>query len=371
MKLKNILELALLLSSFAALGQTKLSPQAFSQPIDSVYKLENVSLFVAGETHNRPANFTLQFELFKKLHKKGFDILLYENSYSKVFIMNEYIKGEKIDFSGPEGFFFNELIFLDSLKQYYNQLPENKKFKLVGIDLEWKYGFNIFAIEHILSKVEKNEYFKDFLSKLQEYQSPVTIGELKPEKNEVFQELLKGLTKDSLQAKKCLGRYYNDFKTIVISTIKHEEVAAHSYGYSKNVNQLNAREQYIFENIKAVYQENLNAKCYLQIGATHISLSKDSTWSKLNGYVSAITRLEHDSLYKGKTISNLIVYKGKAVFENRAECKVTKELFKQLKKNSSDGAFTFFNLGVDKIEFKEQLKNYQYIIYNSYSGKEF
>ena len=95
MKLKTFLKLVLFLAPFAALGQTKLSPQAFSQPIDSVYNFENVSLFVAGETHYRPANFTLQFELFKKLHEKGFDIILYENCYSKCFFMNEYIKGEK------------------------------------------------------------------------------------------------------------------------------------------------------------------------------------------------------------------------------------------------------------------------------------
>ena len=370
MKLKTFLKLVLFLAPFAALGQTKLSPQAFSQPIDSVYNFENVSLFVAGETHYRPANFTLQFELFKKLHEKGFDIILYENCYSKCFFMNEYIKGENIEVPFQQQLMATELIYIDSLKQYYSQLPANNKFKMIGIDLEWPRELNILAIEHILSKIESTAYFKPYLNKFEVYQTAET-KELKPAIHEVFEELLVGLNKDSLQAKKCLGRYYNDFKTIVISSIKHKEAAALSYDFSKDVEQLNARDQFMFENIKSVYQENSNAKCYLQIGATHITLSKDSTWRKLNGYESVITRLEQDSLYKGKTICNLIVYKGKAVFENRAECKVTKELFKQLKKNSSVGAFTFFNLSVDKIEYKEQLKNYQYIIYNSYLGKQF
>ena len=153
----KVLVILLLLFSFNfCFSQTKnVVPLNFSQSFDSLYDLKDVSLFVVGEIHHMSGNYRNKLDMFKRLHERGFNYMLYESSYSKGFIMNEYVKGEDIAIPNSG--------FIDSLKTYYKELSEVNKFEVKGIDLEWNNDLNIYALNYIITKVRKSNYFDQYL----------------------------------------------------------------------------------------------------------------------------------------------------------------------------------------------------------------
>lgn len=155
MKIRNLFTLAILISLCISCSSSKyvnyLQEQTevvkmkdslqFNSLDESFY---NNRLFLVGEVHEVETSPRIDFALFTQIHDKiNVDVYLAEMDIAQGYYLQEYLKGanemelHKILKEWP--------VYIGSISKqyrnkwnkmrtYYAQLPENKKFKLVGID---------------------------------------------------------------------------------------------------------------------------------------------------------------------------------------------------------------------------------------------
>jgi hypothetical protein len=100
----------------------------------------NYRLFFTGEDHRYlKANSQLELKMFKYLHKTaGVRVFMMEFGHSMGYITNKYVQtGDTVLEQIIKNHTFDEYFGLFAgLRAFYDSLPENEKFSVVGVDLE-------------------------------------------------------------------------------------------------------------------------------------------------------------------------------------------------------------------------------------------
>ena len=189
---------------------------------------------------------------------------------------------------------------------------------------------------------------------------------------DVFEELLEGLNSDVGKSREFFGLYYKDVRIIVENSIKHADYTSRKFVLSKDPKDKNIRDGFMFENMQAVYRQDTSAKCFLQIGAFHLSLVKDSAWMHCKGYQSVISRYV-ESVPNKQVIANLMIYKERSVFNylQLQRQKISKGLYKSIHRSGQGNNFTLYKVDHKHPLFSKQMVNYQYLIFNCCSTDVF
>lgn len=343
--------------------------------------LKNKQVFFLGEIHGIENNEKIDFELLKYLQKKvGIKYYLGEMGYSSAYFINQYLTtgNEKYlnslfdEFAGTVGWTKEGYNFWQSLYEYNKQLPNDKKIKVVGIDLEHQYKLGIIHMNDILPKKPIPQSVNSIINKLKSINrdrnfEPKII-------NGFLQRLKKDMNEKPLVYKRYLGNSFFDFQQISQNIINDFEFSKIEGDWYKSSN---LRDKLIFENFsKILSQVPKGSKFYGMWGRPH-ALQRES--DKIN-YVAALMN-KKDSKVRNKVLSIAIYYKdcyrlavnNNGNYEKEAfsdENTITTPLVKGSKTNIDifrlTGKNSPFNKGLKLIEFPTRdgrtVDYFQYVI---------
>lgn len=115
---------------------------------EKIVALDDTNIYWLGEQHGTQDNYTLALKYLTFLiNEVGIDYLIIENSYLTEILLNKYLEtgdptllNQSINnYSGT--FYTNQelKVYLESLYELWQELPENRKFQFVSIDIEQTY----------------------------------------------------------------------------------------------------------------------------------------------------------------------------------------------------------------------------------------
>jgi hypothetical protein len=274
------------------------------EPLDSV--VSQYQFFFTGEEHRKKVNTQLQLNFLLYLHQKAnVRNLIVEGGYSYGYLLNSYLESgnERILDKAlavapicPE----NMRIMYRAIRRYNQELEQEDRIKVVGIDLEHSPELSLQVLHGLLPEKEFPRKIRKHLEKVQKLHRSRYIDD-----NQVAR-MFKRLAKKMDDEPSLFEDYFEeDFplaKMVVMNT-----VAAYDFNWFSTMLSAKgweSREKQMFENFLTVQGELQAGGCFAQFGALHTQLSEAISWefptiarrlneetaSPVKGEVMAITR---------------------------------------------------------------------------------
>jgi hypothetical protein len=304
----------------------------------------NYRLFFTGEDHRYlKTNSQLELKMFKYLHKTaGVRVFIMEFGHSMGYITNRYVQtGDSALGQTIKNHTFKEYFSLfTGLRDFYDSLPENEKFTVVGIDLEREPVYPTKLLEillpsnntsphdsinlHIESLKALSEFFDDESKKQEkagayEYSS---WGEKDDEKEDTVYRKWRIDAKQTMELilenysahKEKYATYLGNNFTLFDKEIQclndfftYQEYG--NQGYSYSAQQYLYRENYMEANVLKLFS-NGSIKAFGQFGRCHTQRRHEKEECNYYYFNSLATRLntKQNSLLYGKVFSCPVFY---------------------------------------------------------------
>jgi hypothetical protein len=241
---------------------------------------------------------------FLKYFKEKVDFKYYlaEFSYSNAYFLNKYLNTGDIriledvfeELKGSYSWNKDSFEFWVNFQQYNNNLEEERKIQVIGIDIE-------------LQPSTSYKYFVDILpSEDPPIEIKKMINNIINTNNRLIEtgfgasySTAKDLQKDIIAKESIyrdyLGEHYFGFKTVSSNLLKYER----AYRNKRNqVDWNNLRDKMIYENFVLIERRMPKGKYFGQWGVNHVFQSKEKNIKWLATYLN-----EEDSIYKDKVLS--------------------------------------------------------------------
>ena len=180
----------------------------------------------------------------------------------------------------------------------------------------------------------------------------------------ILEEMNTRIKEDSITYKSIIGANFSEFKFILKGCLIGLKI-----GNKVSAEGLEEREQYIYQNLRKIINENPNVSFYIKAGRAHVSITTQKRWLHLKDWKSVAARLNtnFDSPVIGKVCSVVFYYSNNLRYEenHRIEPIIKKEdipLFLQY----STTPLTLFKLDGENTPFKEMAEKFQYLIIDKY-----
>jgi hypothetical protein len=335
--------------------------------ISSAFRLiddsSKYNIFFTGEFHGTQGNETVNLEMLKYLNRvEGVNYLICEVQYSIISKLNKYIQnGDEKLLNGavnilrkrsPEYASDDYYKFWQGLYDYNKDLPNDKKIKAFGIDVDFIGDYTLIEMANLIphndppieiaSKVNK---FKGLLSsEILNEQEAITI----------FKDLSDDYNANTQVYKSFFDDNFNDFEnnlSSMINTAKYAEI------------QDSNRDELIYNNFMRIYNQNQKGKYYGQFGASHI-FSEDIISIGKTFYTFAKI-LEKKNDFKVLSIPIVPSDRMKLTTQGEKLAKNRLSIFKLNGKGSpykeqNENIFTSNGLGIVN---GTTVDNYQYVVY--------
>ncbi|GGG97594.1 hypothetical protein GCM10011416_14520 [Polaribacter pacificus] len=238
----------------------------------------NNKLFLVGEVHEVETSPRIDFAMFTQLNEKiKIDTYLTEMDIAQAYYLQEYLKGSnKVEL---KNILKNWPVYIGSiskqyrnkwvkLRAYYSQLPENSKFKLVGIDRLADFDL----VRKLLKAKLPNNYHKEIL---------------------LDNDSLISWSKQRLNS--ILENEKSNFDIATMDLLRNIEYNLTTYNQTRN------RDTFMYQNFKRLYTQNQwkGKNIYGGFGFSHTlqaysytfagRIKKDSTLPYTNTMVSLNT----------------------------------------------------------------------------------
>lgn len=266
-------------------------------------------MFVMGEYHFRKENSDIFLKIFKNLYKNAnVRVIFTESSMSHGLIFNHYLK------TGDESCLYqisNISQFSDDLyiklKEFYDSLPENDKFDILGIDIDnHDVSTNFIFAVRLLFKNKKIPKRLEILLDNFPYYSIIDNQETR----ENFNEIYKDFKNNTKLYNTILAEDFNTYKYL-LNRVKNSLVLKYyDYNYGKDSLQHTLRENYIYNNVINGIKRHPNCNYFGQFGLAHIGLTHFlliPEEDKVESFTAKLNNRE-DSPLKGKICSTAILY---------------------------------------------------------------
>lgn len=255
-------------------------------------------VILIGEHHGTLMNKTIYLNIFKSLRKiKKVDNLFMEIGFAQSELLNEYLRtgNEEIlnlimnQSKGSFSFTVESKTFYQELKKYYDDLPSDQKFKVIGADVEHQPALAL-AYVHTISKTGQDPIMKE-ISNLRTYNNNSKID------RESVKSILTKIETNWSEA-------FKNENFGLIFTLRNMINASDFYISGKQ----QIREEAIIENAFQLIKRDNNASYFGQWGALHV-LKRNKVLSVINQKTMAKS-LQHDknSPVKGNVISINMFY---------------------------------------------------------------
>lgn len=258
------------------------------------------SVILTGEAHAVKDNYILRLALIKYLNQK-FDVkyLLTEIGYSSSCYINQYLEsGDEsklkivyLYLAGTESFSKEDYNFWVDLRKYNLTVPENKRIKVIGIDIEHQTNSALKYLIDIIPSEDPPEKIRSAIANLKKSKQHEYILE------DAIKELQSDIAANSSLYSSYLGNNYFDF-TIIADNIVSSINAYHA----DNANFIKVREPFIYSNFRRIYSHLPEGKFFGEFGMEHVYQKT------CNSYMGAQERFamylnSSDSPVKGKVLS--------------------------------------------------------------------
>lgn len=226
------------------------------------------TVILAGETHAVKDNFGLKLALIKYLNQK-YDIkyLLEEMGYSSSCFINQYLesgdesklKTDYFNFGGCASFSKESYNFWIDLRKYNLTVPENKRIKVIGIDIELQQDIAFKYLKEIIPSSDPPEGIQPAIKKFKKA--------INDNNNvaEVFKSIQSDIAANPDLYKSYLGNNYFDFSMIVDNTVN--TINSH---FLNNASSDMVRDPSMFNNFSKVYSYLPKGKYFGEFGMEHV-----------------------------------------------------------------------------------------------------
>ncbi|MDP4088255.1 MAG: hypothetical protein Q8930_03150 [Bacillota bacterium] len=311
--------------------------------------VRNNDVFLTGEGHATVTNYNLKLAFIKYFSEKA-DIryFLWEVGYSASCYINRYLEtgneeNLKIVYNNLKGtlsYNKEEYNFWINLRKYNLSLPESKRIKVIGIDVEHQTDTACSYLRSILPDKEDpgRTRFTNF-KKIMDSNSPMDLGW-------IMHDLQKDIQDNPKECREYLGDNFFDFSMIVDNIIN----SINFYG-SGQVNGISdIREGSIYSNFKRVYEYLPEGKYYGQFGSFHIMQKPTESTAAFAVYLN-----REDSPVRGKVISIDYEYKNSYSLIKNVKTDISSDIIaSQLVKDYCSTDVTLFKLTGEDSPFNER-----------------
>lgn len=322
------------------------------------------NIFLSGEVHHQYGNEKISLELFKQLYNKNnVRLFLFELGYCHGIVWNDYLENNNPlwlkYFNSPK-----EVDFAKSLKQFYDSLPINDKFQIIGIDYEK--GIDIFLLSALKTLLPKQ--IDTMLNSTQ----LILAGIKKMEFCDWYcypkiSPFILALQNDIKNEEPKMRSFWGNNYTKILKIIYQYDMRLRVSKSNKKGKELIQREEYIYDNIKQLRKEFPNKNMYGQFGRAHIPITYQIKYEKKNYWESFAGKLNtrDDSPFKNKVCSFYIYYSDKS-FERKFYISQKNEILEKIKTVEKNDTPILVDLKcIDTISFNNFTKTtFQYLIIN-------
>lgn len=267
--------------------------------------IEGKEIFFTAEVHGVKANEELHMKFLKYFKEKiDFKYYLCENSYSNAYFINKYLDTGDIKileetYKPLEGTFaWNKdgYNFWKELYKYNNSLPESKKIRLIGVDIEHQ-PFNSYRF--LVDVLPEKEAPKEIRGKIDEIKKIFNNLNKSPYEK-ISRELQKDIEEKENIYKEYLGENFTGFKLVNSNVLNAIEAYKHN---GNQVDWNNIRDKMIYENFQVIQRELPKGKYYGQWGLNHTFQAKEKEIMWFASYLNA-----KDSIFKDKILTIIYNY---------------------------------------------------------------
>lgn len=323
-------------------------------------------VFLAGETRGTAKNYTAQLAFIKMLYKDyGVDRILMELPHSCCVLLNDYLVTgdetllEEVFHSMPDHCYMKSQSYTEffrQLKDFNDGLAQDKKLKLLGLEMEFSdtsIKNAIFILQQMISGVETTS---DEINANWE-----SLAALDAEQNysnqtlsDIFGALSTDLSLDKNIVYAALGSDAADYHCVVNSLT--ESLASLSSGLNASQS-AQAKENLLYSNFKIFYDSEPQKSYFGQFEARHVYLS---TMNSAQAKRSLAQQLNSWAALQNKICVIKYSYNGcySADFEKSREYSIGQTMYEKEFNNYGGAAssLTLFRLdGKDSIYASQQI----------------
>lgn len=339
-------------------------------------KLDSFKIIFLGENHYfRKINDEINLKFLKYLNKyNGFNTLALEFGFTRGYLVNKYIhSGDSAIIQQLKKHSGNSFIeFYEELYKFNQTLPEEKRIKVVGIDIERYMGLpvnNLCALMPEDLAPDEICVHVEALRGLAGYNDSSFDYEMGKRRFEMFSseatlsEFIENYAQNDTIYRCWLGENFELFDTITQSLKGY--VQWREYTTDRATQGYVYRENYMEKAIVDYLKKNRDAKIFAQFGRCHVAVvtqEEACTWRNYNSVAARLSKSKNTET-KGKVGSIAMFYTRSPDLDQLIlEGKATKLLMKL----SQDDGITAFEIP-DTIEmFKEYAERYDFIIFNDH-----
>jgi sulfur relay (sulfurtransferase) DsrC/TusE family protein len=183
---------------------------------------DDYDVFLIGENHGTEKNQELEMAMLQYFHKNaGIDALLMELPFSFTQYMTNYLETGDIvildslmaSLDGTISQTEEKYQFWQNLREYYSQLPQDEKFRLIGVDIEHQYTNAVNYLYELLPENPAPQDLKKIADMLKEnYRAELT--QLVIEVEELQYRIFLAFKNDDDKMQHWLGDKYDEFKHV-------------------------------------------------------------------------------------------------------------------------------------------------------------
>lgn len=340
----------------------------------------NYRLFVTGEYHFKAENSKIFLSVFRNLYyNANVRLILFEAGYAYGLIAQNYLETgsyESLKKVSEEGQ-FNELHYR-FLKDFYDKLPDDDKFIIVGIDLD-SYTIRS-SFRYAVDLLFRDTLMPEELTSLLDEFEDVTDSEKYTTIQSSFDDIYSNYKSNKDAYKLLLPNRYEDYSELIERTRKSLRFDEYNYNYGKDSTEQTKRENYIFKNAAATINKYPDCNYFGQFGLAHIGLSRflvmdeesgvESFTAKLNSYknspvrdsICSIAILYFDKYYGD--YSKLSYYMREWNYNMSLRKILPLKFYKAIKNSVDEHKLYYVNIAKQQSPLQEfAMKNFQYLIF--------
>lgn len=283
------------------------------EPIDSVSfseTSENYRMFAIGEYHYRKENSEIFIETFKNLYyNSNVRVIFMEAGFSHGLIVEHYLntgsEASLLVISKSGQFDNNHYI---ALKKFYDILPEDEKFHIFGVDLDFYEASSNF--EYTLDLLFQDTVMPENLETMVEDFNEVAEEDIIDEMQDSFNDIYFDWKHNQDTYNNLLGKNYQSYKNIMKRMKRSLRFEHYDYNYGQDSVKQLRRENYMYRNLVSYIEKHPGYNYFGQFGLAHVGLSRFLIVKEDMGFPSVFAKLNNneDSPLKNQVCSLAIIY---------------------------------------------------------------
>lgn len=236
------------------------------QAIENIIKSDTCSSIFIGESHYRKANSKIFVEgVIKSSQRNDFGGVILEDGYCTAYLINEFYKSNRLGFT--------DLNWMDMSKSTRDLKTIKKRLSRVGVVYPQFYGVDyehnpmaciraITILSIQIDNANRPDAISNFIDK--QYEKFITTAT-----EETMGMLISDYKLNKTKYEQFFGAKFSDFIKMLSSYNSYQEMASYDFNNCHDILINNKREEYIRNNIGALFSSDTSKVWFGQFGLLH------------------------------------------------------------------------------------------------------